>query len=174
MSKKMQSDSGSNTFASAPPPTHTNLDGDVAQIDREEAISMVDNLSFFDQFSVFEKRRMIAFFTSFRSYKANSEIIREGMTDTSFFILINGEVQVIKGEAVIVEFSSGEFFGEMAFLINEARTSSVRSKGEVLALRLDPKLTDKLGPEIREKIQDQFIYKLTDRLVTTIELMSNT
>ncbi|MBF0445716.1 MAG: cyclic nucleotide-binding domain-containing protein [Magnetococcales bacterium] len=174
MQKKMQSDGGSKTFIPAPPPTHTDLDGEVAQISREEAIAMVDNLSFFDQFSVFEKRRMIAFFTSFRSYKANSEIIREGMTDTSFFILINGEVQVIKGEAVIVEFSSGEFFGEMAFLINEARTSSVRSKGEVLALRLDPKLTEKLGPEIREKIQDQFIYKLTDRLVATIDLMSKT
>ncbi|MBF0379524.1 MAG: cyclic nucleotide-binding domain-containing protein [Magnetococcales bacterium] len=175
MQKKIQqNDSGSGTFKPAPPPAHTDLDGEVAQIDREEAIAYVDNLSFFDQFSVFEKRRMIAFFTSFRSYKPNSEIIREGMNDTSFFILINGEVQVIKGSAVIVEFTSGEFFGEMAFLINEARTSSVHSKGEVLALRLDPKLTEKLGPEIREKIQDQFIYKLTDRLVATIEMMSKT
>ncbi|MBF0194686.1 MAG: cyclic nucleotide-binding domain-containing protein [Magnetococcales bacterium] len=174
MQKKMQSDGSSKNFLPAKPPTHTNLDGEVAQIDREEAISYIDNLGFFKHFSVFEKRRMIAFFTSFRSYKANGEIIREGMTDTSFFILIKGEVQVIKGEAVIVEFSSGEFFGEMAFLINEARTSSVRSKGEVLALRLDPTLTDKLGPEIREKIQDQFIHKLTERLVTTMELMSKT
>ncbi|MBF0357077.1 MAG: cyclic nucleotide-binding domain-containing protein [Magnetococcales bacterium] len=172
MQQKIQSDNDSTKFVKARPPAHTNLDGEVAKIDRNDAIEKVDNLSFFDKFSVFEKRRMIAFFTSFRTYKDNSEIIREGMNDTSFFILISGEVQVIKGDAVIVEFSPGEFFGEMAFLINEARTTSVRSKGEVLALRMDPKLTEKLGPEIREKIQDQFIAKLTHRLTVTIDMLN--
>ncbi len=157
--------------AQAAPPEHTDLDGEVANIEREEAIAMVDGLSFFDKFSVFEKRRMIAFFTSFRTYKPNSEIIREGDTDTSFFILINGEVQVVKGDSVIVNLGHGEVFGEMAYLINEPRTTSVRSQGEVLAMRLDPKLTDKLGPEIREKIKDKFIAKLTDRMVTTMDMM---
>ncbi|MBF0454534.1 MAG: cyclic nucleotide-binding domain-containing protein [Magnetococcales bacterium] len=155
------------------PPSHTNIEGEVAKIEREKAVEMIDNLTFFDQFSTFEKRRIIAFFTSFRSYKPNGEIIREGMTDNSFFILIEGEVQVIKGEStIIVSFGPGEFFGEMAFLTNEARTTSVRSKGDVLALRLDSKLIDRLGPEIREKIKDQFITKLTDRLVKTLSLLS--
>ena len=172
MQQKMRSEESPATLVEAVPPDHTGQEGEVAQIERSDAITMVDNLSFFNEFSVFEKRRMIAFFTSFRNYQHNSEIIREGGTGTSFFILIKGDVQVIKGNAVIVNLGPGEFFGEMAYLINEARTTSVRSQGEVLALRLDPKLTEKLGAEIREKIKDQFISKLTDRMITTQEMMS--
>ncbi|MBF0447027.1 MAG: cyclic nucleotide-binding domain-containing protein [Magnetococcales bacterium] len=157
----------------APPPDHTNLDGELAQISREEAIDMIEGLSFFDDFSTFEKRRMIAFFTSFRSYQPNGEIIREGMDDDkAFFILIRGEVHVIKGNNIIVKLGPGEFFGDMAFLTNEARTTSVRSIGPVLSLKLDPKLTERLGSEIREKIKDQFIVSLTERVSQTLGLMS--
>jgi hypothetical protein len=148
------------------------VDGSVANIDRDEAITMINNLSFFDKFSVFEKRRMIALFTSFRTYPANSEILLEGMSDSAFFIPITGEVQVHKGGTVFVTLGAGEFFGGLAHMLDEPRITNVRSKTDVLVLRLDPKLFAKLGPEIREKIKDQFIYKLTSRLVKIKEAIS--
>jgi CRP/FNR family transcriptional regulator, cyclic AMP receptor protein len=154
-----------------PPPDHSNLDGELAQMDGETAFKLIDQVSFFDRFSTFEKRRMISFFASFRTYQPNSEIIRENHTDKAFFILVRGEVQVIKGNSVIVEFSPGEFFGDMAFLTNKPRTTSVRSKCEVLVLRLNVMTISRLGSTIREKIKDQFMGKLTERVCQTKELV---
>ncbi|MBF0446340.1 MAG: cyclic nucleotide-binding domain-containing protein, partial [Magnetococcales bacterium] len=110
---------------------------------------------------------------SFRTYPANSEILQEGMLDSAFFIPITGEVQVHKRGTVFVELGPDEFFGGMAHMTNEPRTTSIRCKTDVLVMRLDPKTLGKLGPEIREKIKDQFISKLTTRLVKIVEKVSN-
>jgi CRP-like cAMP-binding protein len=152
--------------------TEDNDDGDVAKIERDEAYEMVKKLSFFDKFSYFEKRRIVALFTSFRTYPANSEILHEGMLDNAFFIPIKGEVQVHKRGTVFVELGPDEFFGGLAHMTNEPRTTGIRSKTDVLAMRLDPEILGKLGPEIREKIKDQFISKLTARLVKIVEKVS--
>ncbi|MBF0381141.1 MAG: cyclic nucleotide-binding domain-containing protein [Magnetococcales bacterium] len=143
--------------------------GEVAKIARDDAFAMVNKLNFFDKLSSFEKRRIVALFTSFRSYPANSEILHEGMLDSAFFIPISGEVQVHKGGVVYVELGPDEFFGGLANMINEPRTTGIRCKTDVLVMRLDPEIFGKLGPEIREKIKDQFISKLTERLVKIVE-----
>lgn len=173
MQAKMQSGGNTTRVAEPDPTVKGDSEGAVADIARDKAFAMIDKLAFFAHFSTFEKRRMCAFFTSFRTYQADSDIIREGMTDTSFFLLIHGQVQVIKGDTFIVDFGPGEVFGEMAFLINEARSTTVRSKEEVLVLRLDSEVIDRLGSAIREKIKDQLITKLTERLVQTLGRMKN-
>ncbi|MBF0194142.1 MAG: cyclic nucleotide-binding domain-containing protein [Magnetococcales bacterium] len=154
------------------PSSQDNDDGDVANIERDEAYEMVKKLNFFEKFSFFEKRRIVALFTTFRTYPANREILHEGMLDNAFFIPIKGEVQVHKRGTVFVELGPDEFFGGLAYMTKEPRTTSIRSKTDVLCMRLDPKILGKLGPEIREKIKDQLISKLTTRLVKIVEKVS--
>ncbi|MBF0107616.1 MAG: cyclic nucleotide-binding domain-containing protein [Magnetococcales bacterium] len=143
------------------------LEGELRNLDRDTAMGLIDRLPFFSQFSSYEKKRITAFNTSFRTFKAKGEIIREGTLDTSFFILINGKVDVVKGDVVIAQLGPGEFFGDMAFLTNSQRTTSVISQGEVLVMRIDQDLMKRMGSEIREKLKDQFLIKLTQRLLQT-------
>ncbi len=169
--EQMQGGKGDKAAPPARPatPKQTPRDGDMADIAIDDAIAMINEVNFFDKFSAFEKRRIIALFTSFRTFPAKSPILLEGMSDSAFFIPMTGEVQVHKGDKVFVDLGPGEFFGGLAQMIDEPRTTSVRSKGEVLLLRLDPTIFEKLGPEIREKIKDQFIAKLTARLIKLSE-----
>lgn len=145
--------------------------GAIQQLSREETIKKIDQISFFDQFSTDEKRRITAFNTSFHTYPADTYVIHEGEMDTAFFILINGTVAVIKGETAVVDLGAGDFFGDMAFLTSLPRTTGVRSKTDILVMRVDQDLLKRLGAEIREKIKDRFIRTLSERVVQTTGLM---
>ena len=139
--------------------------GEIRALDRDTSMALIEKLPFFSQFSTYEKKRITALNTSFRTF--NGEIIREGTLDTSFFIIISGKVNVVKGGIVLAQLGPGEFFGDMAFLTNSQRTSNVVSQGEVLTMRVDQDLMKRMGSEIREKLKDQFLLKLTQRLLQT-------
>ncbi|MBF0114061.1 MAG: cyclic nucleotide-binding domain-containing protein [Magnetococcales bacterium] len=150
---------------------HGEFMGEIKQLSREETIERIDRIPFFDPFSVFEKRRITAFNTSFLAFAAGRDVILEGDIDTSFYILIDGRVVVLKGSDEVVELGPGEFFGDMAFLTSLPRTTGVRSKTDVLVMQVDQGLLKRLGSEIREKIKDRFIKKLCERVIQTTGLV---
>jgi CRP/FNR family transcriptional regulator, cyclic AMP receptor protein len=82
---------------------------------------------------------------------------------------------VLKEELQINTMGEGDFFGEMAFLTNTERTTSVVAASHVVAYRLDRLKMKRLQSSIREKIKDQCIEKLVghvDRLTERLlELM---
>ncbi|WP_130471600.1 cyclic nucleotide-binding domain-containing protein [Candidatus Magnetaquicoccus inordinatus] len=145
--------------------------GEVKQLSREETIEKIDRIEFFGSFSTFEKRRITAFNTSFLTFAAGRDVIFEGDIDTSFYILLDGRVEILKGESAVVELGPGEFFGDMAFLTSLPRSTGVRSKTEILVMQVDQGLLKRLGSEIREKIKDRFIKKLCERLIQTTGLV---
>ncbi|MEO5362866.1 MAG: cyclic nucleotide-binding domain-containing protein [Magnetococcus sp. DMHC-8] len=141
--------------------------GECKQFSRQEAVEKIEQIPFFELFSPFEKRRITAFNTAFYTYPANTHIICEGDIDTAFFILIDGTVAVVKGETEIVTLGPGEFFGDMAFLTSLPRTTGVYSKTEILVLKVDQDLLQRLGSEVREKLKDRLIRTLCERLIQT-------
>ena len=65
-------------------------------------------------------------------FPAGALLFREGDTGQRFFIIMNGEVQVIKQlggrEHILQTLSQGDYFGEISLFLNEGhRTASVRS-----------------------------------------------
>ncbi|MBF0401419.1 MAG: cyclic nucleotide-binding domain-containing protein [Magnetococcales bacterium] len=102
--------------------------------------------------------------TNFVRYKPGQLIIREGDINSSFYILLAGSASVMKQSVEILYMDAGEFFGEMAFLGNTPRTSSVMAREPVVVLRIDQNLLGTLGCETREKIKDQCILKLIERV----------
>lgn len=141
-----------------------------AAIAPETLLELLDKIPFFSDFSSYEKKRVVGNNTAFKTYRANTKIIKEGDTDTSFFILLTGAVSVVKQGATIINLGAGEFFGEMAFLTNEPRnTSVVAIEDAVVALQVDQELMKRLSADIREKVKDQIIAKLIERLNKTTE-----
>ena len=72
-----------------------------------------------------------------RTYGAGQLIFLEGEDSQDLYILISGEIEIIKGAKKIAEFSiPGTVFGEMSFLLGAARTASVQAKNEVKVVRI--------------------------------------
>ena len=52
-------------------------------------------------------------------------IVREGDVDTTFFVLLNGTVRVIKNNRKIADLPKGSCFGEMGAFTKTPRTAHV-------------------------------------------------
>lgn len=83
-----------------------------------------------------------------RTYAAGDVLIREGDTTREAFFLYAGEASVHKqfadGETHLMDLAEGSLLGEMAYLLNEPRTATVRAKTEVTALVLPPDILEEL------------------------------
>lgn len=67
-----------------------------------------------------------------KKYEAGETILKKGDKGRSFFIIYNGEVEVVQVykdgmESVIVKLQSGNCFGEMSLLTNEAVSATIRA-----------------------------------------------
>jgi membrane protein len=82
------------------------------------------------------------------TFKAGEALIHEGEHTKTSFLLFAGRVGVYKempGERKkLGELKEGELFGEMAYLLNEARTATVLAETDVTALVLPPELLEEL------------------------------
>ena len=94
-------------------------------------------------FSLMKKKdlRRIAKLAKHHSYKKGEIIVREGARDGRLFIIISGEVDVIKGlgagdEKPLRILRSDNYFGEMALIDDHVRTASVVAKEETEVLSL--------------------------------------
>lgn len=66
-----------------------------------------------------------------KSVPSGTVIVRDGDNSDDIYILLEGEVEVVKGEQVIATIGdAGAFIGEMAALTNQPRTATVRTVGE--------------------------------------------
>jgi CRP/FNR family cyclic AMP-dependent transcriptional regulator len=65
------------------------------------------------------------------SEPAGKVLTREGETGREFIIVLDGEVEVRRGDHVLTTRDAGEFFGEIALLDNRPRTATVVAKTPV-------------------------------------------
>jgi len=83
-----------------------------------------------------------------RAYAPGDSLIREGDADKDAIFLYAGRVGVYKradgGDRKLAEIGEGSLIGEMAHLLDEPRTASVRAETEVTALVLPPALLEEL------------------------------
>ena len=103
-----------------------------------------DILSRISLFSLMKKRdlRRIAKLAKHHSFKKGDLIVREGDSDGRLFIIISGEVGVVKdlggrSEKLLRVFTSYNYFGEMALIDDYVRTASVVAGKDTEVLSLD-------------------------------------
>jgi len=58
---------------------------------------------------------------------AGKELMREGERGLEFFVLVEGDVEVVKDGEAINALGPGDFFGEIALLAHSPRTATVRT-----------------------------------------------
>jgi cGMP-dependent protein kinase len=95
-----------------------------------------------------------------QSFSHGQQIVVEGDTGGSFFIIKEGCVECSVKGSVIRCLSKGEFFGEQALLYKTNRTATITAVNKVVVLSLGP---DLLKSTVGERLQT-FLYKNTLRI----------
>ena len=107
-------------------------------------------------------------------YQDGDVIIQESNKDRDFFKLVRGKVAVLRGGKKIAEITEpGEYFGEMAAILDEPRSASIVSSGRSVIKRYPG---DKLGeliekyPEVSKHLFKTVVERLqkTDRIVVQL------
>jgi CRP-like cAMP-binding protein len=108
--------------------------------------------------------------TDVQKYTDGETVITEGERGEELFIVLEGQVDVTRGEAKLTNLSPGEHFGEMALIRSQPRSATVKSSGvsELMCIRR----TDffeilRNEHQLAVKLLWQFLGVLADRLAAT-------
>jgi CRP-like cAMP-binding protein len=100
-----------------------------------------------------------------RTFEAGEVIIREGDPGLGFYLLLEGTAEVRKGGATVAELEAGDYFGEMALLLEDTpRTADVvaTSKAKCLVItQWDLRALISTHPDIGMKIMNELASRLS-------------
>lgn len=141
-----------------------------ASLSSAHAQMILSKIPFFREFDNLERERVAENQTAFVIAKPNEMIVHKGDEGRSFYILLSGSVAVIcpEREALteLVALKPGDVFGEIAFLSDSLRTTDVLAKELSILMVIDRSSMAAMKVEIREKIKDQLIKKLVNRVLS--------
>jgi cAMP-dependent protein kinase regulator len=93
------------------------------------------------------ERSKIADALETQKFAAGQEIIKEGDPGHSFYLLESGEADAVKGDAKVLHYKKGDFFGELALLNDAPRAASVVAASDVKVATLGKNAFQRLlGP----------------------------
>jgi membrane protein len=98
-------------------------------------------------------------------------LFRRGDQGKEVFYVISGKVEIVLGETRLASIGPGGFFGEMAYLLAEARTAEARAETNAVVLALPPELFNQVlvaDPETARRV----VEALSSRLKQTNERLT--
>ncbi len=136
----------------------------------------------------FNALRKLEFFRDFRdselwevlrgaiweNHSREQSLLLEGDVGRAFFIVVSGQVKVIKDDKLLNVLKDGDCFGEMAYLSGDRarRTASIISVSEVQLLKIQDVQLDQLSDACQLRFNRQFLRTLIDRLAWTSTVLA--
>lgn len=122
-------------------------------------------MEFFRDFTGEEIDRLLAF-GSWIKFASGQPIVMEGDDDIYLYVLVRGQVHVVKNRTVLAVLESGDSFGEIGALARTPRTASVIAHRECICLCFEPRHIDRLPTDIQLKLVRRLLYSLAARLTS--------
>lgn len=138
---------------------------------------LIEDMPMFRDFTDRELKQFEKMDHIFVEYKRGDTIIKEGDELTAIYLLIKGNILIVKkkGEHTIrlAKLTPGEIFGEMSFFSKKHRLSDAVANDDVLVLKMDEDFFQEVKPAIRDKVKNYFIELLANRLDAMNESLTN-
>jgi CRP-like cAMP-binding protein len=131
----------------------------------------------------FIKLRALPFFREFRDaelwevlrgcvwevHPRETEIVIEGEVGHCFYVIVAGQVKVLKDGKLLNLLQDGDCFGEMAYLSGEqaTRTATITAVTEVHLLKMHAAHLDSLSEGCQLRFNREFLRTLIERLTWT-------
>ena len=136
----------------------------------------------------FNSLRKLDFFRDFRdselwevlrgavweNHSREQSLLLEGDVGHAFFIIVSGQVKVIKDDKLLNVLKDGDCFGEMAYLSGDKarRTASIIVVSEVQLLRIQDVQLEQLSDACQLRFNRQFLKTLIERLAWTSNVLA--
>ncbi len=140
-------------------------------ISERERFNSTKQLEFFREFPDSEIWEILRAST-WKEYKAEDEIIVEGKLDDCFYIIIKGEVGVLKNGRTIRLLGLGDCFGEMGYLAKTKRTATIAALINTTLLKINSTVISQVSLNGQVRFLKAFLRTLVYRLSMTTDIAS--
>src|SRR5258708_21076028 len=134
------------------------------------------------------KLRSVTFFSEFRdaelwevvrgavweTHSRDENLLLEGEIGQAFFIIVGGQVKVVKDGKLLNVLKEGDCFGEMAYLSGDRarRSASIISVSEVQLLKIQATHLESLSEACQLRFNREFLRTLIERLTWTSSVLA--
>ncbi len=132
-----------------------------------ETISMLRRIPLFCKLEP-AKLKLLAFSSSYLMFEAGEELFREGDPADGAYIIEKGDVEVLTGQngrmIKVGTLGKSDLFGEMALIMNETRTATIRAATHLEVLKIDAEVFLRLvteDPEVALSVMRSLSQKIT-------------
>jgi len=141
------------------------------QLSSTRQFERVSRLSFFEAFEESEILETVKA-GEWQDYKAGDQIIIEGEFDKSFYLLISGKVSVRRADFEVDVLRPGATFGELGFIVNQARTATIVAQDKVTVLKVRSSLIERTSVNCQLRFQKAFLKNLAERYCSTMNFIA--
>ncbi len=129
---------------------------------------LVQSLRKFEMFSLFsdEEIQELVKVGEFITCGAGEYIINENESDSNFFVLIEGNVEVIKRDRILSDFLPGACFGEIGAFARQRRSAGVIAKEDCKLLQINALIFQKLDPLLQLKMLHIVVRNLASLVIS--------
>ncbi len=132
----------------------------------------MDETPFFKEMDKADREVLLAYENHWMQFKLQEKILKEDEVDYGFFVLLEGQVSVMRSkpaEVSLAQLVPGSIFGEITLKAKKPRNSSIEADNDVTVFKVDSQLMDQISPEMIIKIKDQII----DLVITRLDEMNS-
>ena len=148
------------------------LAGGTADLSDDDKMPMARKIPIFNDFSDEELAEVLRV-GSWEKYGPGETIIKEGLDDYSFCILISGDAVVRKRGQDLTNLRAGDCFGEMGYLARSQRTATIAALNDARILRISEAQMDQTRDSVQARFNKMFLKTLVQRLEKTSDELTN-
>ena len=136
-------------------------------MDKDKLTQLMDEIPFFKEMDTADRESLLSQQSHWVHFKPEETILKEDEVDYGFFVLLEGDVSVMRSkpaEVSLAQLVPGSIFGEITMKAKRPRSSSIVADNDVTLLKVDNQLMDQVSSELTIKIKDQIIQLVIARL----------
>lgn len=136
-------------------------------MNNDKLLKLMNVIPFFSEMDQADRESLLTHKNHWVQFQPQEEILKEDEVDYGFFVLLEGQVSVMRSKPAAVSLAQlvpGSIFGEVTLKAKRPRTSSIEADNEVTLFKVDNQLMDRLSPALAIKIKDQIINLVVTRL----------
>ena len=152
---------------------HDEIRHTVTKLSNTRQFERISRLSFFEEFDEAEILEAVNA-GEWEEFQAGNEIIVEGEFDESFYLLVSGNVSVRRADLEVDVLKPGATFGELGFIVNQARTATIVAQDKVTVLKIRSSLIERTSVNCQLRFQKAFLKNLAVRFCSTMNFIART
>ncbi|WP_129780518.1 serine/threonine-protein kinase [Peristeroidobacter soli] len=142
---------------------HQVLRDGTSKLDRQEQFSILRTLKFFHDFSQSEILEVLRAST-WQDYDQGEEIVKEGEMDDRFYVIVSGNVAVMRAGNVVGQLEAGDCFGETSYVRGAKRLATIKALTGVTLMKVSSTLLEQSSAACQLRFNKVFLRSLISRL----------